>query len=280
MKYLGQRISSARFASLATPAVANPKPSPRRTSTWSSLQRDSDRSGIRGQPLSGDQLNEYKFTSPDGRKYRTRGLRHRGNASRRIDRPKMYYPLFVNPNSREVSLERTNDFCVEVLPRKSTGEDGRWEWGPGTARRRLSLLEGVVVSGRDEWDVFQREFLEVADGDSRTTKWKSVWDESSINYQNGKTELKSLLGGEAFDFPKPTYLFGKIIEGCTDADDLIVDFFSGSGTTAQSVFEVNACDREERRFILVQLPEPTGDENRSTIAEVTKERLHLLEENS
>src|SRR5208337_1184513 len=210
--------------------------------------RNSEASTVRGQPLSDEQLREYKFTTPDGRKYRTRGLRHRGNASRRIDRPKMFYPLFVDPTSREVGMERTDEFCVEVLPRKSNGEDGRWEWGPDTARHRLTLLEGVLISGREEWDVFQREFLDDVDGDSRTTKWKSVWDESSINYQNGKTELKSLFPDVPFDFPKPTYLLRKIIEGCTDTDDLIVDFFSGSGTTAQSALEVNACDSQERRF--------------------------------
>ncbi len=185
----------------------------------------------------------------------------------------MYYPLFVNPDSREVSMERTKQFCEEVLPRKSTGEDGRWEWGPDTARQRLSLLEGVLISGRDEWDVFQREFLEGADGDERTTKWKSVWDESSINYQNGKTELKSLFADAPFDFPKPTYLLRKIIEGCTDSDDLVMDFFGGSGTTAQSTFEVNVRDRNARRFVLVQLPEPTGSEEFPTISELTKERL-------
>ncbi len=235
--------------------------------------RNSELSGVRGQALTDEQMKDYKFTAADGRKYRTRGLRHRGNASRRVDRPKMYYPLFVNPGSREVPMERTKEFCEEVLPRKSTGEDGRWEWGPDTARQRLSVLEGVLISGRDEWDVFQREFLEAADGDERTTKWKSVWDENSINYQNGKTELKSLFPEAPFDFPKPTYLLRKIIEGCTDSDDLVVDFFGGSGTTAQSTFEVNVRDGNARRFVLVPLPEPTGSQEFPTISALTKERL-------
>ena len=105
MKSLGQRIS---FADLH---LSNPRG--RQSETIATTHeylvgyaRDSEASAVRGQPLSDKQLREYKFTTPDGRKYRTRGLRHRGNASRRIDRPKMYYPLFVDPTSREVAMER------------------------------------------------------------------------------------------------------------------------------------------------------------------------------
>jgi len=235
--------------------------------------RNVERFVIRGQSLSEEQIQEYKFQTPDGRKYRTRGLRHRGNASRRIDRPNMYFSIFVNPVSREVSLEKSEAFSVEVVPIKSDGEEGRWEWGPETARQRLELLEGVFINGRGEWDVFQREFLEVADGELRTRKWKSVWDEKNINYQNGRTELSELFGEVPFDYPKPIYLLRKIIEGLTDGHDLIVDFFAGSGTTASAMFEANRDDRCGRRFLLVQLPEATGRVDFKTIADITKERL-------
>lgn len=262
--------------------------------------RDAVGSVIQGQPLSEQQLKDYTFTDPSGRKYRTRGLRHRGNASRRVDRPNMFYPFFVNPSNREVSLERSDAFCVEVLPRKSTGEDGRWEWGAETARGRLGLLEGVLISGRNEWDIFQREFLDDETGETRTTKWKSVWDEKEINYQNGKTELKALFGEAPFDYPKPLHLLRKVISGSSSADDIIVDFFGGSGTTGHAVFEANVNDGGERRFILVQMPENLDQENGGqkaairlcdqlgrphNIAELCKERLRragrkLREDNS
>jgi adenine-specific DNA-methyltransferase len=240
------------------------------------FSRNADACDLRGQPLDETQLAEYKHTTADGLRYRTRGLRHRGNASRRVDRPNMFFPLYVNPNSRAVSLKRSREFSLEVLPRKSTGEDGRWEWGPETVASRLDRLEGVLVSGRGEWDVYLREFLHDSHGNSRNVKWKSVWDETEINYQNGKSELKELFGESPIEYPKPTYLLTKIVEGTTRDDDLVLDFFAGSGTTAQAVLELNERDGSERNFILVQLPEPTGRTDFRTIADICKERVRRV----
>ena len=241
-----------------------------------------------GESLSVEAEAEYKHSTTDGRRYRIRGLRHRGNASRRQDRPKMYFPLFVDPNSKRVALERDAKFSEEVLPRKSTGEDGRWEWGPETAAKRLDLLEGVFIETRGAWDVYQREFLENESGTTRTTKWKSVWDEKEINYQNGKAELKDLFDESLFDYPKPTYLLRKLIGGVTSGDDLILDFFAGSGTTGVATVVQNAMDGCQRRYTLVQLPEPLDPQKIEqkvgaqfcdklkkprSLAELTKERL-------
>jgi adenine-specific DNA-methyltransferase len=241
------------------------------------VARSADDCQLQGQPLDEAQLAEYKFETPDGRKYRIRGLRHRGNASRRVDRPKMYFPIFVDPQSRSVSLKQSSTFCVEVLPRKSTGEDGRWEWGPETVSERLDRLEGVFIAGRGEWDIYQREFLSDSDGNARNIKWKSVWDEKEINYQNGKTELKSLFGGESpLEYPKPTHLLKKLVEGIAGDGDIILDFFAGSGTTGHAVLESNRGDGGDRRFVLVQLPEPTERTDYRTIADICKERVRRV----
>ena len=192
---------------------------------------------IYGQRLSDQQLEDYKFTTDDGREYRVRGLRHRGNASLRTDRPNMFFPIFVDPQTRRVSLEESDCFSKKVLPRKSTGEDGRWEWGKETVLERIDRLEGVFIAGRSEWDVFQREFLAGGDGGIRRTKWKSVWDEKEINYQNGTAEVKALLDGRVFDYPKPLYLLAKIIEGAVTSGDIVMDFFAGSGTSGHAVLE-------------------------------------------
>jgi adenine-specific DNA-methyltransferase len=238
--------------------------------------RNAEACQLQGQPLDDTQLAEYKHETSDGRKYRTRGLRHRGNASRRVDRPKMYFPIFVDPKSRRVSLERSPAFSVEVLPRKSTGEDGRWEWGPETVAERLERLEAVFISGREEWDIYQREFLSDSEGNSRNIKWKSVWDEKEINYQNGKAELKSLFGESPFEYPKPTYLLKKLVEGTAGEGDVVLDFFAGSGTTAHAVLELNRQDGGNRKFILVQLPEATDRKDFPTITDITKERVRRV----
>lgn len=199
----------------------------------------------------------------------------------------MFFPLYVDPKTKKVALEPSRAHTEEVLPRKSTGEDGRWEWGKTTAAQRIDRLEGVFVETRGEWDVHQREFLNCDEGDAKRVKWKSIWDEKEINYQNGKNELKSLFGECPVDYPKPLFLLRKIIEGTTANDDIILDFFAGSGTTAHAVIEANKHDEAIRKFLLVQLPEPTRTQSAdgnwiesdaykagfATISAITKERV-------
>jgi adenine-specific DNA-methyltransferase len=98
--------------------------------------------------------------------------------------------------------------------------------------------------------------------------------------ENAGSELAELLGKDIFDFPKPVslikYIIGFIVK---NRDDIILDFFAGSGTTAHSVMRLNADDGGNRKFICVQLPEPTDDKSEAykigfkTISEITKERI-------
>ncbi len=241
--------------------------------------KDLDCLEIEGQGLSDKQLADYKHEDTEGKIYRLRGLRHRGNESRRIDRPDMFFPLFVDPLTKEVSVEKTDRHTETVIPKKSNGVEGRWEWGLETTKARINRLEGVFVSTRGEWDVHQRDYLETGEGEQRRTKWKSLWTEKEVNYQNAKNELKEIFGECPVDYPKPTYLIKKLIEGSTSGDDLILDFFAGSGTTAHAVALANIQDGGSRRFILVQLPEkcaPDSDAGKlgfKSISEICRSRI-------
>ena len=237
--------------------------------------KESELCEVKGAELTMTQLAEFKYTDANNRKYRLRGLRHRGNASRREDRPQMFFPLYVNPNDQTVSLDKTPSHSVEVLPRKSTGEDGRWEWGKATTEQRLGLLEGVLIGTRNEWDVYQRDYLEEG-GEERRRKWVTIWAEKEIDYQNAKRDLEKHVDAARFEFPKPVYLLKKIIAGATDDESVVLDFFGGSCTTAQAVLELNREDGGNRRFVMVQLPEPTGNKQYPTIAEIGKERIRRV----
>ena len=81
---------------------------------------------------------------------------------------------------------------------------------------------------------------------------------------------------KVFSTPKPASLLKEIFQFVSEGNDLVLDFFGGSGTTAQAVLELNKEDGGNRRFILVQLPEPTGREDFPTIAEITKERVRRV----
>ena len=113
---------------------------------------------------------------------------------------------------------------------------------------------------------------EVQQGIVPDTWWRH---EDTGNNQEAKKELLELFGdNEPFGTPKPTRLVERILRIATNEnDDLILDFFAGSGTTAHSVMRLNCADGGSRRFILVQLPEPTGRDDYPTIADITKDRI-------
>jgi adenine-specific DNA-methyltransferase len=116
--------------------------------------------------------------------------------------------------------------------------------------------------------------LDDAQGTNRTRKIKTIWDEKELNYQNGKRELKALLGGEApVDYPKPTALIRKIISLVADSAGVYLDFFAGSGTLAHAVIDANIVDGGTRRYVLIQLPEALEHARFSTIADVCRERV-------
>lgn len=105
---------------------------------------------------------------------------------------------------------------------------------------------------------------------------------SDITTGDGTRELNSLLGDGIFTFPKPSRLVRLFVEQVCDEDDIVLDFFAGSCSTAHAIFSLNHDDRKRRRFICVQLPEetplgsPARNANFNTIAEIGKERIRRV----
>ncbi len=85
-----------------------------------------------------------------------------------------------------------------------------------------------------------------------------------------------LIESDAMPYPKPVALLENIVSMGSDDDSIVLDFFAGSGTTAQAVLELNKQDGGNRKFILVQLPEPTGREDYLTISDICKERVRRV----
>ena len=99
--------------------------------------------------------------------------------------------------------------------------------------------------------------------------------------KQGGFEIKDLLGTNYFDFPKPKGLISLLASFITKGDDIVLDFFAGSATTAHAVMQLNFEDGGKRRFIMVQLPEICDEKSEAfeagfkTIAEIGKERIRL-----
>ena len=109
----------------------------------------------------------------------------------------------------------------------------------------------------------------------------TIWKYEDVGHsQSASQDLKRLFDGKAlFDYPKPVNFIKRMLELYSNSNDLILDFFAGSGTTAHAVMQLNAEDNGKRKFICVQLPEKTDEKSEafkvgySTIAEITKERI-------
>ncbi len=103
--------------------------------------------------------------------------------------------------------------------------------------------------------------------------------------RNGTAEIDEIFGFRAMDFPKPVQLIKEIIGQGLSSEDIILDFFSGSCTTAHAVFELNKEHNGKRKFIMVQLPEPCREDSQAakagfkTIAEIGKERIRRVIKN-
>nr|WP_172642059.1 site-specific DNA-methyltransferase [Desulfitobacterium hafniense] len=218
------------------------------------------------------------YQKEDGNgKYRLLELRNRNPVFNRTNRPLMFYPFYADPDKLDVSLIPTERHTVEIYPRNSEGVDGCWTWGLEKATNEINLLVANLAN-TGKWSVFRKDYLE---GTSLYTKAKGLWLEKEMNHENGKEMVRELFGVTPFDFPKSVdYIKKCLLLGTSSyADDIILDFFSGSATTAHAVMQLNAEDGGKRKFIMVQLPEVCAEGTEaakagySTICEIGKERI-------
>jgi adenine-specific DNA-methyltransferase len=234
-------------------------------------------STMTGIEKSGDMESEYNRKDENG-PYRILGLRNRNQSFNPQTRPKLYYPLYVNPVDSSVSLSMDNSFTKEVLPITSEGIMTCWTWGKEKVKKENHLLIGSIVNG--EWQVFRKDYLYDAEGKKALTLIKSLWTDKEINNDYGKKSIKTLFGNNVMDFPKsPEFIYKLIESGSVYKDSIVLDFFAGSSTTAQAVMQFNANTGNRAKFIMVQLPEEIDNnhtafkEGYELITELGKERI-------
>lgn len=137
------------------------------------------------------------------------------------------------------------------------------------------LEDKLIYFGKDGAAVPQRVMYAK---DSKGQPTSNYWDNVGSN-KEGKKEILDIFGDNFFDTPKPTSLIKKMLKLITNNDSIILDFFSGSATTAHAVMQLNAEDGGKRKFIMVQLPELTDEKSEAykagykNICEIGKERI-------
>ena len=220
-----------------------------------------------GVPIPEDYQKEYKERDNRGL-YRLLGLRKRGANSLRADRPNLYYPIYFDDKSKELSLTKA-ELPIQILPKLSDGQDGNWRWGKNTFLENIDNIEIRLVKSRNEFDVFQKDYLE-NNGVKKSIKPKSFWHGSEFSNEVGTLQVKDILGKAVFETPKSINLLKFILQFSTQKNDVILDSFAGSGTTAHAVLELNKEDGGNRKFILVEQENYANDITAERVRRVIK----------
>lgn len=208
--------------------------------------------------------------------YAETGLRKRGAGARREDAPNEYFPIYYDTFTKEISIYPIEGGVV-ILPKLSDGSDGRWRWSKAKVEKEKKLLSVREVRRNDsfEYDIFVKQYHT----GNEIKKAKSIFYEKEVNNENATEELKKLFPKGIFDYPKPTYTINKLGKMILNETDIILDFFSGSATTAHACMQLNAEDGGNRKFIMVQLPEVCAPDSEAAkagyknICEIAKERI-------
>ena len=223
---------------------------------------------------------EYREEDSDG-KYRLLELRNTHREFGRHNRKNLFYPLYACSDGR-VFLE-DGDNRMKVLPIWDDGFEGCWTWEPAKSRRDITSLVAREVGGR--WKIYRKNY-----GSGVGRMLKTILSDSSYFTERGQREFNELFETKEkiYQSPKSPFLLSELFRTATKENDLIVDFFAGSGTTGHALNYLNSTDDGARRYILVQLPqlldETNGDQKDAAefcnrfgkphnIAEITKERL-------
>lgn len=203
-----------------------------------------------------DELGKYKLVK----------LAKWGNTSRKEDRPKMHFPIIAPDGTK-------------VIPYAPDGNLGRWR--VGKARMDL-LVESELVefkkNDNDEWLAYEKIYFD--ENDIKTIKERSILYDLT-NTADASKQLTEIFGKkDEFDTPKPLDLVKYFVSHITKENDLILDSFAGSATTAHAVLDINREDNGKRKFILIEMEDYantiTAERIRKVIQGVKKAKNETL----
>ena len=189
---------------------------------------------------SDEKIAQFKLKDKFGL-YKLRGFRRSGSNSRRIDRPALFYPIYYNKQNDSLSVERKDADDIELLPIDEQGVERCWRWGQKTFQDKLEKYIEVKET-KNGFELYTKE----RESDYRGEKAKTIWNKSYYTGQTGTNELKIAFGNKVFSYPKSPFLIRDILQISTKENDIVLDFFGGSGTTAAVAKEMS------RQFLTIE----------------------------
>lgn len=195
-------------------------------------------------------IKDYTFDNADSfpledeiSKYKIVGLQRTGNGSLREERPNLFYPIYYNPKTEEVTTTKKDGFA-EIWPIDSEGVERRWRWGKSKVEEDWKT-EIVVKEVKGEYKIYTKIRIK---GD----RPKTLWNRPEYSSTTAANDLTDLVSRNVFSYPKAVEVVIDSLQIATDEDSIVLDFFGGSGTTGQAVLELNKRDNGSRKFILVE----------------------------
>ena len=225
-----------------------------------------------------DESKTFKYHDNNGG-YNIHPLYNSNEAFHKLNRPNLYYPFYIyldRPLDKgffEIGLEK-KEHSVEVYPPKSlkNGVQFVWRWGKEKALQNMN--EEIIG-----YEVKPGEYRIVQKMRHEEKIIRSLLTDTKYSSRRGTAEVEDILNGKIFSFPKPLSLIMDFCKVALSSTDIVLDFFSGSATTAHAVMQLNAEDGGHRKFIMVQLPEPCDEASEAckagykNICEIGKERI-------
>ena len=245
---------------------------------------------LNGVPLTEEDKTEYTLSDEKGKFKKGATLMRTGEAGAREKRPKGYYPIYVSKDLKSLNITRQASDDYEVYPKTVDGKEMSWRRSPEFL---LKTKDEFIITKTNNGISFNKK-QRLEDDIRRGKKAKTLFYKPEYSSGNGTSLIKELFNGRLFDNPKPLTLIKDMLSigssNNVDMDDdtslisseespIILDFFSGSATTAHAVMQLNAEDGGNRKFIMVQLPEPCDEKSEAfkagykNICEIGKERI-------
>ena len=218
---------------------------------------------------SSDERGSYKLISAIAKNHGREGY----DKNLKINNPKNFYPIYVSNDLKEISLEDEFKNGYVAYPITST-QERTWRYIKESMKQKI--LDGEFVAQIEKRKVKIYEKYRVDKGQLIKTHWI---DKKYNANTSGTKILDDLMKVKTFDFPKSLYLMYDILKLCTKNNDIVLDLFSGSATTAHAIMQLNAHDGGNRQFVLVQIPEVVNETTSAykngykTICEIGEERI-------
>jgi adenine-specific DNA-methyltransferase len=167
-----------------------------------------------------------------------------------------------------------------TIERNNDNWNYRWsktkvEWGKNNGFLVFKNIDG-------KWNAYFKQYFKVDNNDKpieRSVPYQNIIKLDQFNSTQGTKEIMNIFGKKYFDYPKPSELMKYLLQICTDKNSLVLDFFSGSGSTAHATMQLNSEDEGSRRFVVIQLQEATSEDSEAykagykNICEIGKERI-------